>query len=404
MKRINLIRNQLKSKLSTAYDYLNFDEYLTKEEIEFRDKYKKYLNEKVVPQMPKYLDTHEFPIDLIKDYIKTFPGILGLNHRGYGSINTSPWLSYVLVLEMAKADMSFATFCLVHGSGVVMETIYQLGNEEQKAKYLPKLMNMEIIGSFCLTEPEIGSDAYNINTTAEEDGDYFIINGTKRWIGNADRAGLFIVWAKNKKTKQIGGYLIDRELGVETEVIRTKVALRSVQNCEVYFKNIRVHKSSKLETKDFKDSISKVFLASRIGVSWATVGIGMGVYDKALDYLSNRKQFGKTLTSFQLIQEKLFKIMSNTQASLFLCKRITELFLQGKASIAKAGLLKAFCTSKGKESVSLARDLLGANGILFENYIMKAFVDMEAVHTYEGTYDINVLVAGKELTGQQALI
>jgi acyl-CoA oxidase len=408
MKRINLIRNQLKNntkvKLPTAYDYLEFDDNLTKEEKIFRDRFRKFLNDRVIPEMPKYLDNHEFPELLVKDYIATFPGILGLSHKGYGSIGTSPWLSYVLVMEMAKADMSFTTFCLVHGSGVVMETLYQLGNEEQKSKYLPKLMNLEIIGSFCLTEPDIGSDAYNITTTAEEDGDYYIINGTKRWIGNADRAGLFIVWAKNKRTGQIGGYLIDRELGVETKTIKTKVAVRSVQNCEVYLRNIKVHKSMKLETNNFKDSISKVFLSSRIGVAWAVVGMCMGVYDKAIDYLSTRKQFGKSLTSFQLVQEKLFKIMSNTQACLYLSKRITELFLSGNVSIAKAGMLKAFCTSKGRECVSLARELLGANGILFENYVMKAFVDMEAAHTYEGTYDINVLICGKELTGKQALI
>jgi alkylation response protein AidB-like acyl-CoA dehydrogenase len=407
MKRINLIRTQLRNitfRTISAYDYLSFDDFLTKEEREFRDRYRKFLNEKVVPEMPKYLDKQEFPEALIKDYIKTFPGILGLSHKGYGSINTSPWLSYVLIMEMAKVDMSFATFCLVHGSGVVMETLYQLGNEEQKAKYLPKLMSLEMIGSFCLTEPDIGSDAYNITTTAEEDGDYFIINGTKRWIGNADRAGLFIVWAKDKQNKQINGYLVDRELGVQTQTIKTKGSVRSVQNCEVYLRNVRVHKSMKLDTKNFKDSISKVFLASRIGLSWAVVGVCMGVYDKSLDYLTNRKQFGKPLASFQMVQEKLFKIISNTQACLFLCKRMTELYLSNKATIGKAGLLKAFCTSKGRKCVSLARELLGANGILFENYVMKAFVDMEATHTYEGTYDINVLIAGKELTGKQALI
>jgi alkylation response protein AidB-like acyl-CoA dehydrogenase len=406
MERINLIRNQLKSakKLPAAYNYLDFDEFLTKDERDFRDRFKKFMNEKVVPVMSKYLENHEFPMELAKEYVKTFPGILGLSHKGYGSINVSPWLNYVLIMELTRADMSFAMFCLVHGSGVVLETLYQLGNEEQKAKYIPKLMNMDIIGSFCLTEPEIGSDAYNINTTAEEDGDYYILNGTKRWIGNADKAGLFIVWAKDNKTKKIGGYLVDRELGVETQVIKTKISLRSVQNCEVYLKNIRVHKKNKLETNNFKDSISKVFLPSRIGASWASVGICMGAYDKALEYTYKRIQFGKPLTSFQMVQEKLFKIMSNTQACLFLCKRITELHLNNKVTIAKAGLLKAFCTSKGRESVSLARELLGGNGILLENYVMKALVDMEAAHTFEGTYDINVLVAGKELTGQQALV
>lgn len=284
-----------------------------------------------------------------------------------------------------------------------------LGSEEQKKKYLPKLNTLEYYGAFCLTEPEYGSNAYGIETSAREhvdDKDSVIINGTKRWIGQATMADIYIVWARNEKSQEIEGYIVEKTRpGVSSKKIEGKLAFRAVQNGEIYFNNVKIPKSNKLEkANNFASSVAQVFLGSRIGIGFAVAALCIGAYDKVIEYLSNRNQFGKPLTSFQLVQEKLAKIMANTQAILFLTKRISDLHQEGKATMGMAGLSKAWCTSRGRETLALARELLGGNGILNENYVMRALCDMEALHTVEGTYEMNVLMAGKELTGQMAII
>jgi alkylation response protein AidB-like acyl-CoA dehydrogenase len=404
MKRILLINNQLKAKSNfvSPYNLLSFDDFLTNEEIEYRDRFKEYLQEKISPKIPQYYEKQEFPLDFLKDMLKEFPGIFALSNQGYGSANISHWLSAVLVMEIAKVDLSLCTFFMVHGAEVVMKTLYLLGSEEQKNKYLPRLNSLELIGSFCLTEPQFGSDAYSIETNVTEDGDHYVINGKKRWIGNAIHAGLFIVWAKDKNN-EINGYLVEKSDNVIVKRIEGKMCLRIVQNCDIEFKNVRISKENKLLGKNFKETVSQVFLSSRIGIGWGAIGAMMGSYETIINYLSNRIQFGKPLTSFQLVQEKLVRIMGNIQSCLYLVKRITDLYIKGQANMGLAALCKSFCSSKGREAVALARELMGGNGIILDNYVMKAFVDMESVHTFEGTWDINVLLAGKELTGRQAL-
>lgn len=419
MERIKLIKNQLSSSSSSnkkemekgyiksAYDFLEFDEFLTKDERVYRKKLREYLEKNVIPKMPNYLEKQEFPLDIAKDLIKHFPGILGLTNKGYGSAGYSQWLGTAVGMELARADMSLTIFLCVHGGEVVMKSLYLLGSEEQKSYFIPKLMSLEMIGAFCLTEPDYGSDAYSIETSASEDSEgNYIINGHKKWIGQGHVADVYIVWARNEKSGDIEGFIVERTRpGITAKRIEGKIPVRSVQNGEIKFENVKIPRTNKLEkANNFTSSVSKVFLGSRIGCGWSAVGICIGVYDKVIEYCSNRKQFGKPLTSFQLVQEKICRIMGNIQAMMFLCKRITELHMEGKANMGKAGLCKAYCTSKGRETVALGRELLGANGILYENYVMKAFIDMEALHTAEGTYDINILLAGKDITGVQAFI
>jgi alkylation response protein AidB-like acyl-CoA dehydrogenase len=421
MLRINLLRNQLCPNLlnqtkgtsnathkyiSSAYDYLDFDQFLTKEEIEYRKRLRTFLENEVSPKIPYYYEKQEFPLDLFKLMISKFPGILGSAHQGYGSAGFSHNLALAVNLELSRIDLSFFGFVLVHGWGVVMKSIYNLGSEEQKQKYIPKLNNLELLGSFCLTEPEYGSDAYSIQTTATEDGDSYVIKGTKRWIGQGTIADLYIVWAKNLKTNQIEGYFVENfRKGITAKRIEGKLAMRITQNAEITFDNVRVPKENKLDkSKDFVSTVSKVFLDSRIAMAWACVGVSIGCYDKVIKYLNDRKQFGKKLTSFQLIQEKLGKIMGNIQASMWFCKRTSDMLEKKKATMGMAGMCKAWCTSRARETAGLAREIMGANGILLENYVIKAMADVEGLHTAEGTYEINMLLAGKELTGENALI
>ena len=411
-----LIRNQIntsklkkirKSFVSSAYDYLRFDDFLTPDEKTYRLRLRAFCEEVIIPEMPNYLEKQEFPYDIIKRLIKDFPGILGTCIKGYGSAGFSHYLGIAVGLELSRADMSLSMFVMVHGGEVVMKTIYLLGSEEQKELYLPKLNKLELIGAFCLTEPDHGSDAYNIETTVKEDknGNY-VINGKKRWIGQATIADIFIVWAKDESTGNILGFIVEKERkGVSTKKLTGKLSVRSVQNGEIVFDNVVIPKKNKLEKAvNFQNSVSQIFLSSRIGCGWAVAGICIGAYDKVIDYVSKREQFGKTLSSFQLVQEKLARMMGNIQAIMFFCKRMSELYLENKVNIGMAGLCKGWCTAKGRETVSIAREMLGGNGILLEYYVMKAFVDMEALHTAEGTYDINMLLAGSDLTGKFALI
>ncbi len=294
---------------------------------------------------------------------------------------------------------------MIHGGKLNMNVINLFGSEAQKDFYLPKMTSGEIISSFCLTEPDYGSDAASIATRVTEfNEDFLLLNGQKRWVGNASVAGLLIVWARSSQTNQIEGFLVDANLpGITIKKMQTKLSLRSVPNCDINFENVKIPKSSRLpKAGNFQESVSKALLFSRLGVSWGAVGMSIGVYDFAVKYCSERSQFGKKLVGFQLTQEKLARIMGNIQAMMFYCKRISELYIQGKATGGNVGMLKAWITKKGRENVSIGRELLGGNGILLENVIMKHFLDMEVLFTYEGTYDINMLVAGKEITGVNA--
>jgi acyl-CoA oxidase len=407
MNRLYLIKNQLRQKIKyveSAYDYLNFDDYLTKIEKEYRLKLRSYLEKEVKNQIIEYLDKTEFPYEIVRKLVKEFPEIVAPNLKEFGGLSFH--LCIAVAMEIARIDMSLGAFLMVHGGEVVMKTIYLLGSKEQKEYYLPKLNRLELLGAFCLTEPEYGSDAYSIQTSAIEDSDgNIIINGIKKWIGQGPIADLYIVWARNQMTNEIQGYLVEKfRKGLSSKKMKGKLGFRAVQNGEVYFDNVKIPKSNKLEKANDFSGISNVFLGSRIGVGFAVAGICIGAYDHAIKYLSEKNQFGKSLTSFQLIQNKLSRIMGSIQAILFFTKRVSELNMQGRANIGMAGMLKSWWTNKGRETLALARELLGGDGILYENYIIKAMSDMEGLHTAEGTSEINTLVHGRELTGKLAIV
>lgn len=423
MNRITLIKNQLSNEnlskeknhknkdetkkpkyVSSAYDYLDFDQFLNKSERTYRQKLREFLKKQIETQINTYVEKKEFPKPLIEKLISNFPGIMGFSLKGYGSAGYSQWLTYAILIELARCDVSLATFFLVNGGELVMKAIYQLGSEEQRLKYLPSMNKLETIGSFCLTEPEYGSDASNLTTSVIEEKDHYILNGKKRWIGNASIAKVLIVFARNQANKHVQGFLVDSNIpGIEIVEIQGKLSTRSVINCDITFTNVRIPKENKLEkANDWKSGTAKMLFGSRIDVAWLAAGACIGAYDRAIEYCSKRKQFGKSLTSFQLIQEKLARIMANTQAIIFFCKRISELYVQGQCSIGQVGMLKAWSTYTARETLALAREIYGGNGILLENWVMKTMLDLESCHTYEGTSDINYLVNGKELTGVSA--
>lgn len=415
MKRIDLLKKQLLSQNSTqiksntkktpipltSYEYLDFDSFLTKEEIEYRKKLRKFLKEEIQPQMNDYNNNSLFPRELIQKLIENFPGLTTTNLKGCetGLANMSNNLAFVISLELFRSDMSFAT-SVFHQTALVLDTFLSLGSKEQIDYYAPKLINYSILGSWNLTEPDYGSDATSIKTNAVKQGDSFIINGRKKWAANVTVADFFIIWAYYEG--QIRGFIVDSNLeGVTRSKIEGKLSLRAVQNGEIELKNVKIPISNLLPRgENFSKGLSQMLLRTRLGTAIAAVGACMEAYDETAKYLSQRVQFGKPLTSFQLVQEKLVVSLSNIQAMLYYCKRTYDQSYSNEGiSMGKAAICKAFCTQKSRETIRMLRELWGGNGIISTNLVMRILADLESLHTYEGTYEINTLIAGREITG-----
>jgi len=285
-----------------------------------------------------------------------------------------------------------------------MYPIYKCGSEEQKQKYLSKMANLELLGAFALTEPLVGSDASHLKTTAHKVDGGWILNGEKKWIGNGTIADIVIIWATNTSTKKVNGFIVEKNTkGFTTEAIVNKIALRSIQNAHMYLKNCFIPDSQRLPLAvDFQSGPAKCLFLTRIIVSWIALGVAIGAYENCLAYVKNRKQFDVPLANFQISQEKLVTMLSHIQAMFMLSWRVSKLYDEGKLTMGQATMCKAYNSEMGRECVSLAREMQGGNGILYDYGVAKHFVDMEAIYTYEGTYEINTLVTGREITGLPA--
>lgn len=270
---------------------------------------------------------------------------------------------------------------------------------------LEDIKNYKIVGGWGLTERLRGSDASGMLTTCKRlNANTWELNGNKRWIGNAHK-DMMIVFARDVDTKMILGFILhlgDNIPGLKREKIQRKMSLRGVSNMQLTFEGLKVSEEWRLQkVKSFKD-VADMLAHSRQYVGWLAAAIGVGIYDHVIQYIRKREQFGLPLAKFQLIQEKLVRIMGNVQACLHLMAKISELYEQKKSSIGKFAMAKAWVTLRIRESASLAREMMGGNGIIIDNYLMTAFLDMEAIYTFEGTYEINSLVSGRELTGYAA--
>jgi glutaryl-CoA dehydrogenase len=308
-------------------------------------------------------------------------------------------------MEIAKVDCSIATFYGVH-SGLAMGSIYLCGSEEQKKKWLPQMARLEKIGSFGLTEPLVGSGASGgLLTTARREGDTWILNGQKKWIGNSTWGDLTIIWARDVADGQVKGFIVEnRTPGFKVEKIRHKMALRVVQNGLITLEDCKVSEENRLQNdSSFRDT-ARVLRMTRGFVAWEAVGCQMGAYENALIYAQTREQFGKPIASFQLIQDLLVKMVGNITACQCMVVRLSQLQDQGHLADEHASLAKAFCTVKMRETVGYARELLGANGILLDYNIGRFVADAEAIYSYEGTREMNTLIVGRAISGFSAFI
>src|SRR5580698_4522687 len=384
-------------------DFYELLETLPAEELAVVKQVRAFMETKIAPIITKYWVEDAFPFEILPALKELNIGGIGM--QGYGCRGGSAQLFGLIAMEMARFDCSIATFFGVH-NGLAMWSIYLGGSEEQKQKWLPPMARWEKIGCFGLTEPLIGSGASGgLTTTAQREGDTWILNGQKKWIGNATWGDLTIVWARDLADGQVKGFIVENKTpGFKAEKIEHKMALRVVQNALITLEDCRVPEANRLQ-KDtsFRDT-ARVLRMTRAFVAWEAVGCAIGAYEHALAYAQTREQFGKPIAKFQLIQDLLVKMLGNITASLCMVVRLSQLQDEGKLKDEHASLAKAFCTVKMRETVGFARELLGANGISLDYNVGRFVADAEAIYSYEGTREMNTLIVGQAITGMGAFV
>jgi glutaryl-CoA dehydrogenase len=385
-------------------DIYQFNALLTPEERDLRERVRTFCDEHVLPIINDYWERGEFPFEIVPELAKL--GLAGGTIRGYGCPGLSSVAVGVGAMELSRGDGSIETFLGVT-SGLAMGAIAQFGSEAQKQRWLPAMARLEKIGAFGLTEPQFGSDAAHIQTTAQRVGDRYVLNGAKRWIGNASFADVVVIWARDAETGNIGGFLVEKGTpGFRATVIQGKIAKRSVLNADITLENCEIPEQNRLPlARSFRDT-ALLLKNTRYGVAWEAVGHAMAAFELARDYSLHREQFGRPIASFQLIQQKLVQMLGDVTAIQLLAWRLSKLRDEDEQQITEgmASLAKQTCAARARQVVALGRELLGGNGILLEYHIARHFADMEAVYTYEGTNEINTLVIGREITGWPAFV
>ncbi|MEA2285264.1 MAG: glutaryl-CoA dehydrogenase, partial [Solirubrobacteraceae bacterium] len=383
-----------------AADLYLVDELLTDEEREIRDRLRAFCDREVVPVINGYWERAEFPFELVPKIAAL--GLAGGTIRGHGCPGMSAVAAGIVSMEWARGDGSVATFFGVH-SNLAMQTIDVLGSAEQRERWLSPMARLDAIGAFALTEPDHGSDAVMLATTARRDGDGYVLDGRKRWIGNASFADVTIVWARGEDG-EVGGYLVEKGApGFTATVMTGKTALRAVWQADITLDAVRVAADARLPGCDTFADVARVLTATRYTVAWRALGVALAAYEIALGYAGERVQFGRPIAGYQLVQDKLSRMAAEITAMQLLCLRLSRLAEDGRLTAAMASLAKMNHAAKARQVVADARDIMGANGILLENHVARHHADIEAVFTFEGTDSIQSLIVGRELTGISAL-
>ena len=383
-------------------DYFLLREDLTSSELDYLTRTRTFVEDEVLPVINDYWERAEFPLELCRRLGEL--GLVGDGLEGYGCPEMSPMAAGLVNMELSRGDGSVGTFLGVQ-AGLAMRSIHLLGSEEQKERWLPQMARVEKLGAFALTEPNHGSDSVALETTARREGDEFVIDGAKRWIGNGTVADVVVVWARDLEDGQVKGFLVEPPTpGYEASVIEGKGSVRAIWNAQIELDGVRVPAESRLPGgRSFKDT-GRVLAATRTTCAYAALGHAVGAYDAALTYTRSRSQFGKPLASFQIVQEKLVQMLAEITAMQLYCVRIARLTAEQQLSDTIAALAKLNNTVKARQVVAEARNLLGGNGILLEHHVMRHMLDMEAIYTFEGTETIQTLVVGRDISGESAFV
>jgi glutaryl-CoA dehydrogenase len=384
-------------------DFYDLGELLPPEDLEIKQRVRAFMRREIAPIVNDCWLRGVFPVQVIPGLAGL--GVAGLTFKGYGFPGRSCVLDGLIAEEIARVDVSMSTFFGVQ-SGLAMGSIYLCGSEEQKNTYLPKMRAFELLGAFGLTEPDVGSGvAGGLTTTCRRDGDAWVINGQKKWIGNATFSDFTIIWARDEANDSVKGFLVDRGTpGFEARKIEDKMALRIVQNAEITMTDCRVPETRRLQNANsFKDT-AKVLRMTRAGVAWQAVGCARGAYEHTIRYVQSRRQFGRPIGSFQMVQDLVAHMLSQLTAMQTMVHRLSQMQDAGTLRDEHASLAKVFCTSACREVVSQARELHGGNGILLSHDVARFVADSEALYSYEGTKQINSLIVGRAVTGFSAFV
>jgi glutaryl-CoA dehydrogenase len=380
-------------------DFFAFEQLLSGKEQDRLAEIRTFLAREVTPIAIDCWNRGEFPMDLIPK-LAEIDIVSPVKRQGYSNL-----FAGIVHAEVTRADTSIATFMGVH-DGLFTGSIEALASRQQQDAWLPDIYSLKKIGAFGLTEPLGGSDvAGGTRTTARREGDSWILNGAKRWIGNATFSDWVVVYARDLADNQVKGFLVDtRTPGYTATKIENKISLRTVQNADITLENVVVPDFYKLaNANSFRDT-NKVLKVTRLAVAWQAVGQQLAAFDVARRYAVERIQFGRPLASFQLVQNQLVQILGNAVSSMGMMVRLSQLEDAGQAKDEQSALAKAFTTARMRESVALGRGILGGNGIVTDYGMAKVFADAEAIYSYEGTHEINTLVTGRAITGISAIV
>lgn len=384
----------------TPTDFYLLDETLSAQERAIRDKVRAFGERQVLPLINDYWERAEFPFELVPALAEL--GIAGTTIVGHECPAMSHLGAGIVARELARADGSVNTFFGVH-SGLAMGCIDLLGSEEQKARWLPPMARLEQIGAFGLTEPHHGSDSVSLETSARRVGDQYVLNGRKRWIGNASIADVTVIWARDAEG-DVGAYLVQKGTpGFDpAPVITGKIGKRAVWQAEISINDACVPLDHKLAQANTFADATRVLTQTRGGAAWECLGHAMACVDAAVSYAMDRSQFGQPIAGFQLVQGRLATMVAETTAMQLVCFRLAQLQQAGTMTASMASLAKLHNVRKAKLVCSEARDILGGNGLLLENHVARHLTDMEIVDTYEGTDTIQSLIIGRDITGISA--
>ncbi|WP_418908109.1 acyl-CoA dehydrogenase family protein [Glutamicibacter endophyticus] len=379
-------------------DLLGIAQQLTEPERERLEKVRALVQDKIRVPAIEYWNREEFPDELIA--VLGAAGLGGLQLDG-----SSALLRGLIHAEIARADVSLSSVVGIHNE-LIVGMIDALGSAEQKQRWLPDLCALKAFGSFALTEPEHGSDiAGGLSTQVRRDGDEYVITGTKRWIGMGTLADFVLVWAKDVESGEVGAFLVETDRpGFSARKIVNKIGLRIMQNADIELDRVRIPVQNRLPGATGFAAANELLMQSRAWVGWQAVGAMMATLDIARCYATKRQQFGKPLASFQLVQQSLAEIAGHLTACLAMMAQVAAKQERGKLEMVDAALAKSTATRLARSSVAQGRALLGGNGVVTDAEIAKVFCDVEILHTYEGTYEINSLIVGRSLTGVSAFV
>ena len=387
-------------------DFYGFENSLSDREKDVIVRLREYLEAEVRPLVNDHWERAAFPTQVVKGLADL--GLFGMPWEETREFENSAVFRGWVALELARVDASIATLVGMQ-NGLVMGSIGVGGSTEQRAEWLPRLASGELLGCFGLTEPLSGSDsAQGLRTIARrdpEDPDNWILNGSKRWIGNGTIADIAIIWAKSAEDGQVKGFIVPTDSpGFTATKIENKQALRIVQNADITLDDVVVPEANRLQKANSFRETAAVLRLTRAEVAWAAVGNSIGAYDAAVAYAGERIQFGKPIGGHQLVQDLLVKSLGNITASIGVVTRVSEMLDEGGQRDEHASLAKAFTTSRMRETVAWCRELFGGNGIVLDNNVIRHFADAEAIYSYEGTREMNTLIVGRAITGKAAFV